>query len=189
MLSRAPWAWALSALCAGTAVAGCTPPQEAAAPAAPAPGSTPPPDAATRRVSFAWTDLKGRAVDSASMLGRTTVIAFIATYDVASQAEARFLTSISRRHVPRLNVAIVVLEQKTNAPMVEAFVDTLGITYPVAFADEATLAGHGPFEGLHHVPSVVVLDREGHERARHLGFLDEQQLDALIKEAEAAARP
>ena len=69
-----------------------------------------------------------------------------------------------------------------------AFVDTLGITYPVAFADEATLAGKGPFEGLHHVPAVVVLDKDGHERARHLGFLDEQQLDDLVKQAEAAAK-
>lgn len=175
-------------LALGLSIVGCTPAKDAEVPAASDSASEPPPDAATRRVSFSWMDLKGRPLDSASMLGRTTVIAFIATYDVASQAEARFLTAISRRHAPRLNVAIVVLEQQANQPMVEAFVETLGITYPVAFADAATLAGHGPFEGLHHVPSVVVLDREGHERARHLGFLDEQQLDALVKEAEEAAR-
>jgi hypothetical protein len=54
-------------------------------------------DAATRRVSFAWTDLKDRPLDTASMLGRTTIIAFIATYDVTSQTEAQFLTAISRR--------------------------------------------------------------------------------------------
>jgi len=176
------------ALTIGLSIAGCTPVKDAEEPTNPDAAGDLPPDAATRRVSFAWTDLKGRPLDSASMLGRISVIAFIATYDVTSQAEARFLTAISRRHVPRLNVAIVVLEQQTNQPMVEAFVDALGITYPVALADAATLAGHGPFEGLHHVPSVVVLDKEGHERARHIGFLDEQQLDALIREVERAAR-
>lgn len=174
-------------LALAVSLAACTPAKDASDTAAPDQASAPPPDAERRVVSYAWTDLKGKPLDTASMLGRTTVIAFIATYDVASQAEARFLTAISRRHVPRLNVAIVVLEQQTNRPMVEAFVETLGITYPVAFADAETLAGHGPFEGLHHVPSIVVLDKQGHERARHLGFLDEQQLDGLVKEAEAAA--
>lgn len=147
---------------------------------APAPSDDAPP------VAFGWVDLKGRELSTNSVRGRTTVLAFVATYDVASQAQARFLTGLSRHHVPRLNVGLVVLEQEVNRPMVEAFVDTLGIEYPVAFADAATLAGKGPFEGLHHVPSVVVLDREGRERARRLGLAKEEELEELVREVEDA---
>ncbi len=135
-------------------------------------------------VAFGWTDLHGKPLTTESVRGRVTVLAFLATYDVASQAQARFLTALSKHHTPRLNVAIIVLEQETNRPLVEAFVDALGIEYPVAFADPATLAGKGPFQGLHHVPAVVILDKAGHERARRLGLAKEDELEALVEEVE-----
>jgi hypothetical protein len=174
---------------AGLAVAigGCVadkPPGSAAPP--PTLSVAPAPEPGAPPVAFAWTDLAGKPLTADSVRGRTTVLAFVATYDVASQAQARFLTALSRHHVPRLNVALVVLEQEANRPMIEAFVDTLGIDYPVALADAATLAGKGPFEGLHHVPSVVVLDKGGRERARRLGLAKEEELEALVKEVESA---
>lgn len=165
---------------------GCVADAPAEAPAHPTVSVAPTPAPGAPPVSFAWTDLRGRPLSTASMRGRVTVLAFIATYDVASQAQTRFVTALSKRHVPRLNVALVVLEQPSNRPLVEAFVDSLGIEYPVAFADAATLAGEGPFEGLHHVPSVVVLDREGRERARRLGLATEQDLEDLVREVEDA---
>src|SRR5690606_11814278 len=141
------------ALAVALGAAGCVADAPAEAPVLPTASFAPEPGPGTPPVAFAWTDLRGRPLSTASMRGRVTVLAFIATYDVASQAQARFLTALSRRHVPRLNVALVILEQPSNQPLVEAFVDSLGIEYPVAFADAATLAGEGPFEGLHHVPS------------------------------------
>lgn len=165
-------------------VAGCVGDVPAEAPAPPTATVAPEPAPGAPPVSFAWTDLRGRPLTTASVRGRVTVLAFVATYDVASQAQARFLTALSKRHVPRLNVGLVVLEQETNRPLVEAFVDSLGIDYPVAFADPATLAGKGPFEGLHHVPSVVVLDRDGRERARRLGLATEEDLEVMVGEVD-----
>ncbi len=49
-----------------------------------------------------------------------------------------------------------------------------------ALADEPTLAGHGPFDGLHAVPSIVILDREGREVHLHVGAYDQTQLDAAL---------
>ena len=121
------------------------------------------------------------------MSGRISVIGFVATYDAASQAQARFLTALLKRHVPRINVAILVLEPPENRPMVEAFVGALRLPYPAALADAATIAGHGPFAGLHHVPSVVILDREGRERWRHLGLIQENDMDAAVREVEIRA--
>jgi len=68
--------------------------------------------------------------------------------------------------------------------MVEAFVSALHIEYPVAFAGAATIVGKGPFEGLHSIPSVIVLDPEGREVWRHLGLVDDVQLKIELRRFE-----
>jgi hypothetical protein len=137
---------------------------------------------------FAYETLDGKALSTETLAGRFTLIGFVATYDMASQAEARFLGSLLRRHTPRINVALLALESPENQPLVQAFVQSMGLEYPVAMADAATIAGEGPFAGLHHVPSVVLLDREGRERWRHVGLADEATIDKALRDAEAEER-
>ena len=84
-------------------------------------------------------------------------------------------------------MAVLVLEASENPPLLEAFAQTMALEYPVALADAATIAGQGPFAGLHHVPSVVLLDRQGREAWRHLGLADEAMMEAALREAEARA--
>lgn len=135
-------------------------------------------------VRFAFETLEGKPLTSESLRGRITVIALLATYDLHSQAEARFLSSIARRHTPRLNGVGLILEAAENRPMAEAFTAALKLPYPVALADEATIAGEGAFPGLHNVPSVVILDRDGREVYRHVGLIEEAPLDEAIRAAE-----
>jgi hypothetical protein len=135
-------------------------------------------------VSFSYEALDGKPLSTETVAGRVTLIGFIATYDNFSQAEARFLLNLGRRHTPRINVAFVVLEAKENRPLVEAFVAALGITDPVALADADTIAGQGPFVGLHHVPSVVILDRRGREAWRHIGMVEEPEIERALRAVE-----
>ena len=163
-------------------LAACSPPPEPAhEPAVAAAPSGPP-------LHFSFEALDGKPLTSESLHGRITVVAFLTTYDFPSQAEARFLTSIARRHTPRLNVAALILEAPENRPLVEAFTSALGLPYPVALADSATIAGEGAFAGLHHVPSIVILDREGREAYRHVGLIEEAALDQAIRSVEQATR-
>lgn len=155
-------------------------------PSGPNPAQAPTPEQLGPPVEFAWTSIRGGEATSEAMRGRTTLLVFGTTYDVASQAQVRFVTAVVRRHTPRINALLVVLEQPENRILVEAFANAFDLPYPVALADSATIAGEGAFRGLHHVPSVVVLDALGRERARHLGLLDEAALDALLSEVEAA---
>jgi hypothetical protein len=177
-MSRAP-ALVLAALL------GCRP---SAAPERPAPNlvEAVEPEQLGPPVEFAWTSIRGGEATSEAMRGRTTLLVFGTTYDVASQAQVRFVTAVVRRHTPRINALLVVLEQPENRILVEAFASAFDLPYPVALADAATIAGEGAFRGLHHVPSVVVLDALGRERARHLGLLDEAGLDALLSKVDAA---
>ena len=73
--------------------------------------------------------------------------------------------------------------------MAQGFVAALDLPYPVAMADPATLAGMGPFRGLHHVPSVVILDREGREAYRRLGLTEASILDEVLREIERTSPP
>lgn len=139
-------------------------------------------------LNYAFTAVDGRPISTEAFVNRVTVIGFFTTYDVHSQIEARFLASLAKRHTPRINAAAVMLEAPENQPLVDAFVVSLGLPYPVAMGDAATIAGGGPFAGLHHVPSVVILDREGREAFRRVGFLDEASLEAAVRAVEARAR-
>ena len=169
-------AWTLSFGAAACVDAG---PPPIVQPPAPEPGGPP--------VSFAYETADGGILTAASLRGRYTVIAFAATYDLTSQAQLKVLTQIQRDHKPRLNVAALVLEPAENKPIVVAFANGLGFAFPVAIADERTLAGHGPFEGLRAVPSVVILDREGREVLRHVGPLDKKQLEDALTSVERPA--
>ncbi len=131
--------------------------------------------------SFSYETLDGGELSTASLARRFSVIAFVATYDVASQVEARFLAGLFRDHTPRINAALLVLEAPENRPLVEAFVATLKLPYPVALADAPTIAGEGPFAGLHHVPSVVILDPEGREAFRHVGLITQEALEEVLR--------
>jgi hypothetical protein len=151
-MSRAP-ALVLSALL------GCAP-SASATPSRPAPNPVElaAPEQLGPPVEFAWTSIRGGETTSEAMRGRTTLLVFGTTYDVASQAQVRFVTAVVRRHTPRINALLVVLEQPENRILVEAFANAFDLPYPVALADAPTIAGEGAFRGLHHVPSIVVLD-------------------------------
>jgi hypothetical protein len=137
---------------------------------------------------YAFEAIDGRPISSEAFANRITVIGFFTTYDVHSQVAARFLASLAKRHTPRINAAALMLEAAENKPLVDAFVVSMGLPYPVAMADAATIAGEGPFAGLHHVPSIVILDPQGREAFRRVGLVDEAGLEAAVRAVEQSAR-
>lgn len=134
--------------------------------------------APVRQFSFATLD--GGRVTHTMLRGRMTVIATAAPFDQASQAQARFLRVLSKRHKPRLNAMLLMLDHPNNRPLVEIFASEVGVEFPVAFADPATLAGKGPFMGLNLVPTVVILDRQSREVWRHYGLVDAKTLSEAV---------
>jgi len=162
----------------GLAACSGSPPGSAEAPAAqfsPEQGGAGP----VRR--FFYVALDGSEVSTASLRGRMSVLALVATYDDLCQVQAAIVNALLRRHSPRINAAALVLEPPHHRPMAEAFAAVLELSYPVALVDEATIAGEGPFPALHHVPSVVVLDRQGREVWRKLGLAEEEEIAEVLR--------
>ncbi|RLB62618.1 MAG: TlpA family protein disulfide reductase [Deltaproteobacteria bacterium] len=170
--------WAALLLLASSGLIGCPPSPAVEDPASGSATATHAGPAPVRSFSFATLD-GGRVTDT-MLRGRMTVIAMVAPFDSASQAQARFLRGLARRHKPRINAMLLMFDHPNNGPLVEIFADSVAVDFPVALADQATLAGQGPFVGLNVVPSVVILDRQSREVWRHHGLVDTKTLSEAV---------
>jgi hypothetical protein len=120
-------------------------------------------------VDFSFDSLDDRAVSSEATRGKPTVIAFVDTGSLPAQAQADFLVAMAKHDADAVNYAVVALERRENRELVELYRKSLGIPFPVALADDATIAGGGPFGDVTGVPVTVVLDRAGRVVARVAG--------------------
>jgi hypothetical protein len=133
--------------------------------------SSPPPVAATPAgvsaaslsapVDFAFESLDDRAVTAASTRGVPTVISFITTSSLSSQAQVDFLVAMAKKDSEHVRFAVVALEGSENREMVALYQRALSIPFPVALADAQTLAGGSAFGDVSAVPVTVLLDGAG----------------------------
>lgn len=166
--------------CGGTesAVRSPTPAASARTPLLLPPGNAP---------QFRFRSIDGREISSDVALGRNTVLAFLATFDWASQAQARFVSGIERNHRPRTNCYAIALERPENRMLVESFIDTLSLRYPVAHVPADELA-KTELRGVRSVPSVLVLDAGGNIVWKSRGLATEETLAQVLREVERRAR-
>jgi hypothetical protein len=144
-------------------------------------GGAPSLPARSQPLHFAYPLVDGNGVLRAEALrGEPTLVTFITTYDLASQAQARFVSSVFGRHRGRVHATAVVLEPAENLPLVLAFRDALKLPYPLALGDEALIGGEGPFGDVHAVPSTVLLDGEGRLIWKHVGLAKEDELEKAL---------
>jgi hypothetical protein len=115
----------------------------------------------TARVDFVFDSLDDRPASSEATRGKPTVIVFTDTGSLLGQAQLEFVVAMSKNDADKTNYLVAFVEPRSNRAFVEVYKDKLGVTFPVAFADDATLTGTGPFGELHRFPTTVILDRVG----------------------------
>lgn len=183
MATVVAWSRALRACVSGLALALCS---GAPACATNAPGVAFAPRAArSAPIDFAFPSDGSEVVSSATTRGRVTMLAFITTYDLASQIVARRVAEVVVRFTPRCNAAAVVMEAPRYAELLPAYRESLSLPYPVVMPDFATQQGEGPFGDITSVPVLVVLDRDGREVSRHRGPLDAEAIEQALRAAGA----
>jgi len=180
--ARTGWLWlALSGACSATPAANAPDPSaEIGADAAESAHSEP--------LEFSFPGIDQLAVTSASTRGRVTVLAFVTTYDMASQLVLRRLGDVLVRFTPRANAAAVVIEPPLYSDLLPAYSASLQLPFPVVMADFATLQGQGPFASIQRVPTLVVLDRAGREVTRRQGSLSASEIEDELTRASRARR-
>lgn len=127
-------------------------------------------------VNFDYPSLDERPVSSAAMRGRLAVIAFVATWDMLSQAQVDYLVAMAKNDGDKVAYALVALQDRRDRELVEVYRKSLNVTFPVALADPATIAGGGPFGDVHSVPTIVLLDREGRILWRNVGLAKSDEI-------------
>ena len=112
-------------------------------------------------VDFAFDSIDERPVSAAATRGKPTVIAFVTTSSLGSQAQVDFLVAMAKHDAAQVNYAVVALEATADRELVELYKKALAIPFPVAMSDVATRAGAGPFGDVSTVPVTVLLDPAG----------------------------
>lgn len=138
-----------------------------------------------RPVEFAFGVLDGSVVTHETTRGRVTALLFVTTFDLPSQAAARTLAEVQRRHRPRFNAAVIAIESAENATLVGVFRDTLGLPYPVGIADQVELLASPAFADIDRVPTLVLLDKNGELRHRHYGLFERSTLESWLRGSES----
>jgi len=134
-----------------------------------------------KAVDFAYDSLDARPVSASAMRGKVTVLAFVATYDLGSQAQVNYLVAMAKHDAAKVNYVMVALDQRTERELVEVYKTDLNVTFPVALADAETIGGGGPFGDVHRIPAVVVLDREGQMVWKKTGLAKPDEIRAAMR--------
>ncbi len=134
------------------------------------------PEGATAPIDFKLDSLDAREVSTGTVVGRPTVVAFVTTWDLSSQAQVDYLVPMSKKDDGRVNYVLVALQGKEDRELVEVFAQHLGVTFPVAMADTDMTSGGGPFGPLRAVPTTLILDRAARMVWRHVGIARPEEI-------------
>ncbi len=136
-------------------------------------------------VQFTFGTIEGTELSSDTTRGRSTALLFVTTYDLPSQAEAQMLHEVVRRHKPRANAAVVMMEAPRAAPLAQVWADSIGLELPIAMASPSLMAGESELGRIAGVPTLIVLDRRGRIVARLEGAQGREQIEAALARADA----
>jgi hypothetical protein len=134
-------------------------------------------------VDFNYASLDDRPVSSATLRGKPSVLAFVATDDLASQAEAGFLATMAKSDGDRVNYVLVAVEAEDQRELVESFrtffESKFGTSLRTAMADKDTLSGIGPFGDVRRL-TVLLLDPSGKVVWQKTGLAKAEEIRAAL---------
>ncbi len=125
---------------------------------------------------YEFDSIDQRPVSSTAFHGKPTVIVFVTTGDLVGQAQVDYLVRMAQNDGERVNYAMVAIHPRKEAVLVDAYRKTLGVEFPVAFAESGATNASGPFGAIAAVPTVVVLDRDGRISWKHTGLAKNEEI-------------
>jgi len=132
------------------------------------------PDLPDQAPPFEVQTLDGQALSLAELQGQTVVLNFWATWCGPCRLEAPSFAAFADANP---DVVVLGLAEDDHPGLVRRTAAELGITYPVALADDALLRAYG----ITTFPTTVVIDPSGAVRTAHTGLLTRPQLWAMTR--------
>lgn len=131
---------------------------------------------------FSVTGLNGQLIDSSAFHGKVVLVDFWATWCVPCEGEIPHLVEWQNQHAAD-GLQVVGLSMDDSASPVKSYVEQHKMTYPIAMADEKTIATFGGVLGL---PANILIGRDGKLIAKHVGITDINRLQQEVERALAA---
>jgi peroxiredoxin len=133
------------------------------------------PAVGSRAPGFELYDLKGNRIGLKDTRGKYVLINFWATWCAPCRIEMPAIQSRFERHKADFTVLAVDFDEP--AGVVQAFVDELGLTFPILLDPGAKVQRLYQVRGY---PTSVFVDRQGIVRIVHIGLMTETQLDGYL---------
>jgi cytochrome c biogenesis protein CcmG/thiol:disulfide interchange protein DsbE len=133
--------------------------------------------------NFNLPTLKGGQLESSSLRGHVVLLNFWASWCVPCREEMPDLEAAQQRYKAQ-GLDIVGMNVNETREVAQAFVDELGVTFPIVLDDKAQTTGSFGVSGL---PVSFLIDREGVIVYRHIGQFHPNEIDAQV--APLLARP
>jgi len=120
----------------------------------------------------------GKTIDLQKLHGKVVVVNFWATWCGPCKAEIPGFLDVYKQYKSKgLEIIGVSLDQNGWAP-VKPFIERYKITYPVVVGDGDLADAYG---GINAIPTTFIIDKKGNIVNHHLGYLDKNAFENLIK--------
>ena len=101
----------------------------------------------TAAPAFSITDLNGQTIDSAKLRGKVVLVDFWATWCTPCEAEIPHLSDWQKQYAEQ-GLQVLGISMDDTLPPVKAYVQQRNVSYPIAMANEKTIAAFGGVLGL-----------------------------------------
>ena len=124
-------------------------------------------------------DMAGKAWTPEELADKIVVVNVWATWCKPCEAEIPDLAAVYARYAERGVVMLGLLNDSAPDPVVERFVKTHGVNYPVVRMDDEL---YEAFDQPDTLPTTFLYDRSGHLRFGQPGFMSERRLSGMLDE-------
>lgn len=130
---------------------------------------------------FTGIDIHGKAFESTSLKGKTTVVLSVASWCFESMNQQRALRMLNKNHPDKLNIVSICLDADKQAMEKRLGRDT--IPWPILFDGEMFESEIVKQAGLYRIPDNLIADKDGHIIARGLSTASLiEELKKLLEE-------
>ncbi len=126
--------------------------------------------------NFTLTNLNGKEVSLSQFRGRPVILNFWATWCVPCRREMPALEKAFQTHQPD-GLVILAINLKEDAPLVESFVDELGLSFEILYDRQGEVNKTYTVAGL---PRTIFIDRQGVIQHIQVGELQEILLQGFL---------
>lgn len=128
--------------------------------------------------NFVLNTQDGKSIELKKLAGKVVVLNFWATWCPPCRAEIPGMLEVYSRYKGKGLEIVGVSLDREGWDKVKPFIERMKISYPVVVGDGRLVDAYG---GIDAIPTTFVVDKRGNIVERHVGYLDKQRFEDLVK--------